>query len=904
MIFLFLMSYISFIMRKTPLILLLFICLNSFLTLAQSPWQKIKKEKTSTVNSKSSNTSSETALLYALDIILFKQEIAALNSKTAKKSSVEISIPNTNGELEKFSISESSNFEPELQAKYPDIRAYEGKGITDKRARLNFSLSPKGIQTIILRSDSASEFIEPYTEDTSLYIIKSSNKRDKGSLPLNCKTEDVSLNKELINKTAKITANNNVFKTLRLALSCTGEYASYHGGTVAGALAGMNATMTRVNAIFNRDLAIKLNMINNNELIIYTNATTDPYSNTSNINNWSQELQSTLTTVITNSGYDIGHLFGASGGGGDAGCIGCVCENPTSEEPLAKGSAYTSPADNKPEGDTFDIDFVAHEMGHQLGGNHTFSYSLEGQGVSVEPGSGSTIMAYAGITDGYNVQERSDDYFAYASILQIQNNLNTKSCPTSTLITTNNTPVINAGADYTIPKGTAFILKGTGSDADGNSLTYCWEQNDSATSANNENSFAISTKTNGPLFRSLSPTSSPDRYMPNLTNVLSGKLTSSWESVSNVERSLHFVLTGRDNAAMGTAQTNSDEMTITVSGSIGPFTITSQNTEEINWKQGTTETITWNVNNSNTLTGASNVNIKLSYDNGLTFPKTLALNTPNDGSEVITVPNATEKNCRIMIEPVGNIFYAVNSKTFAIGYTTNSSCNTNTFTAPFAIPEREAYTTRTINYPSTTGEISDVNFNVKITHAYLSDVEMEIISPQGTTVKLLERTCADSNTTLELNFDDSGSEINCSSTSTQTVIPTGLLSTFNGENPSGTWTFRIRDQFEEDNGTLDAASINICEKSYILTKPEFRIFDFVTYTNPNNGTFKVKFTSDSTNNVQLKIYDILGKLVVQKEYPRTILFEELIEIPNAQSGIYMLEAIVGEKKVITKVLVN
>ena len=484
------------------------------------------------------------------------------------------------------------------------------------------------------------------------------------------------------------------------------------------------------------------------------------------------------------------------------------------------------------------------------------------------------------------------------------NNLNTKSCPTSTLITTNNTPVINAGADYTIPKGTAFILKGTGSDSDGNSLTYCWEQNDSATSANNENSLAVSTKTNGPLFRSLSPTTSPDRYMPNLTNVLSGKLTSNWESVSNVARSLHFVLTGRDNAAMGTAQTNSDEMTVTVSGSTGPFSVTSQNSEEINWTQGTTETVTWNVNNSNTLTGASNVNIKLSYDNGVTFSKTLALNTPNDGSEVITVPNATEKNCRIMIEPVGNIFYAVNSKPFAIGYTTNSSCSTHTFTAPFTIPERETYTTRTINYPTTSGEISDVNFDVKITHSYLSDIEMEIISPQGTTVKLLERACADSNNTLQLKFDDAGSEINCTSSTLQTVIPTGLISTFNGENPSGTWTFRIRDQFEQDNGTLNAASINICEKNYILKKPEFRILDFVTYTNPNNGTFKVKFTSDSTNNIQLKIYDILGKVVVQKEYPRTTLFEEIVEIPNATSGIYMLEAIVGEKKVITKIIVN
>ncbi|MGA9638707.1 reprolysin-like metallopeptidase [Flavobacterium sp.] len=848
----------------------------------------------------------DSPLLYSLDLLSFKQALPNAINKTAKSVSAQISIPNRDGKLELFSVSESSNFESELQSKYPDIRAYEGMGITDKKARLSFSVSPKGIQTIVLRADNETEFIESYPDDKSLYVLFSSNERAKGTLPLICKTDDIAVNNDLLKKTAKISSNNKVFKTLRLALSCTGEYARYFGGenaTVADALEGMNATMTRVNAIFNRDLAIKLNLIASNDLIIYTNPSTDPYSDSSTLENWSLELQNTVTTIIGNSGYDIGHVFGASGGGGNAGCIGCVCVNPSGSDPYGKGSAYTSPGNGKPEGEAFDIDYVIHEMGHQLGANHTFSYSIEGTGVNVEPGSGSTIMGYAGVSDGYDIQVKSDDYFAYASILQIQNNLNTKTCPVSTVIT-NTPPTIDAGQNYTIPKGTAFILKGTGSDSDGDVVTYCWEQNDSATSSDKENSLAISTKSNGPLFRSIKPGSSAIRYMPSYKNVLANRLTSSWESVSTVARTLHFVLTGRDNASMGTAQTNSDEKVITVSGNIGPFSITSLNTDDLYWAQGSDQTITWSVNNSNSLAGASNVNIKLSYDNGLTFPVNLALNTPNDGSETIIVPNVKENNCRVLIEPVDNIFYAVNSKAFSIGYTVDYSCSSYNYQGQFAIPESATYTTRNITYPTTSGLVSDVDFNVSFTHSFVSDVQMEIISPQGTTVKLFDRGCSDINDSLVLKFDDSGSELQCGTSSLQTVVPVGNLSDFNGENPSGIWKFRIRDAFEEDNGTLHSAAISICEKNFVLKQPEFRILDFFVFTNPNNGTFKVKFTGDSTSTVQIKIHDLLGRLVFKNEYPKTVLFDEVVQIPNPKSGFYFLEVIVADKKVIKKILVE
>ena len=189
-------------------------------------------------------------------------------------------------------------------------------------------------------------------------------------------------------------------KTMRLAQSCNGEYSNFFGATssaqVSLVLAAFNATLTRSNGVYEKDLALHLNLIANTTSVIYYNPATDPYTT---LSSWNQQLQTTLTNVIGNANYDIGHMFGASGGGGNAGCIGCVCVAPTGTVPLGKGSGITSPADGIPQGDNFDIDYVVHEVGHQLGANHTFSFSIEGTGVNKEVGSGITIMGYAGITN-------------------------------------------------------------------------------------------------------------------------------------------------------------------------------------------------------------------------------------------------------------------------------------------------------------------------------------------------------------------------------------------------------------------------------------------------------------------------------------------------------------------------
>ncbi len=74
-------------------------------------------------------------------------------------------------------------------------------------------------------------------------------------------------------------------------------------------------------------------------------------------------------------------------------------------------------------------------------------------------------------------QANSDDYFTYRSILQIQNNLQNKTCGVNTPLA-NTPPTIGILNNYTIPAGTPFVLEGTGSDAETNdAVTYTWEQN-------------------------------------------------------------------------------------------------------------------------------------------------------------------------------------------------------------------------------------------------------------------------------------------------------------------------------------------------------------------------------------------------------------------------------------------
>jgi hypothetical protein len=587
-----------------------------------------------------------------------------------------ISLPNANGDLEQFEVYEASNFEPELQAKFPEIRAYSGKGISDQYATVKLSISPQGIQTMVFRSDKENEFIEPYSSDHRVYSVYRAH-RDKGRLPWTCSTEDhqlsSSVNSSVQGRVEARGSSTGQLKTMRLAQSCNAEYSNWFGATsssqVSLVLAAFNATLTRCNGVYERDLALHLNLIANTTEVIYYNPATDPYSN--NMSNWNNQLQTTLTNIIGEANYDIGHMFGASGGGGNAGCIGCVCGS-------GKGRGITSPADGIPQGDNFDIDYVAHEVGHQLGANHTFSMSLEGTGQNKEVGSGITVMSYAGITS-YDVAPHSIDIFHETSIAQIQANLANKTCPVSINMTANHAPVIGNVSNYTIPISTPFALTGSATDPENDALTYCWEQNDNSTTTGSA-SVASPAKSTGPNWLSFPASSSGTRTFPRLSTILAGlnvtgplpggDAVANIEALSSVSRNLNFRLTVKDNkpyvAGSTIGQTAFIDVVVTVTNTAGPFSVTAPNTA-VTWSANSSATVTWNVNGTNAgSVNCASVNILLSTDGGQTFPTVLAAATPNDGLQVITVPSMQSSTCRVKVEAVGNIFFDISNANFTI----------------------------------------------------------------------------------------------------------------------------------------------------------------------------------------------------------------------------------------------
>ena len=787
-------------MRKLLLIFMSFTFLNTVMAQERNFWSSHTDAGSITTDKAVSRVSFPAAFkLFNVNIDPLKQELYSVVGNASKHSAV-ISLPNTDGQIEQFEVFEASNFEPSLQARFPEIRSFSGKGITDKYATLKLSFSPQGVQAMVFRTDKESEFIEPYSQDHNVYAVFKSQ-RTPGRLPWSCTTQDQRLASEIngdVINTASTARSGGDLKTMRLAQSVTAEYSNYFGATsasqVALVLAGINATLTRCNGVYEKDLALHLNLVAASTNVIYYNPATDPYdaAATGAGGTWNAQLQSTLTSVIGEANYDIGHLFGASGGGGNAGCIGCVCTNGS------KGSGFTSPADAIPQGDNFDIDYVVHEVGHQLGGNHTFSMSNEGTGVNKEIGSGITIMGYAGITS-QDVANHSIDIYHEATIAQIQANLATKTCPVTTVIT-NATPVVAAVSNYTIPKSTPFALTGSATDANaGDVLTYCWEQNDNASSSQTgASSVASATKASGPNWISFSPTVSPTRYFPKLATILAGALISgpltggdagtNTEALSSVARTLNFRLTVRDNAPysstapVSVGQTQFTDMVITVSAASGPFAVSSPNTA-VSWAGNSSQAITWAVASTTaTPVSCANVKISLSTDGGQTFPTVLIASTPNDGTETLVIPNTPTTTARIKVEAVGNIFFDISNTNFTI--TAGSACGTATGLASSGVTTTSA----NVSWTAVSGAISyavDYKLNSSSTWTSFSTAQT---TTAASFTGLASGSLHDWRVTATCGSGVGAAAAAQFTTQTVCVAPTGLSSTPSSTTATVSWT--------------------------------------------------------------------------------------------------------------------
>lgn len=603
----------------------------------------------------------------------FQSGLLAATSQL-REQGVILDLPMPDGSVLPFRVWETPVMAEALAARYPQIKTYTAVAVNNTTISAKLDITPSGFHAIIHDGRNTS-FIDPYTNVNTGYYL-SYYKKDY-QLPaesrMSCGVIDVNEN-ELKNDRLSVTdnglpgmhmkVNGAIKRKYRLALAATVEYCAAVGGatpTKSSVLAAMVTSMNRVNSVYEREMAVTMELVANTDDLIYITAP-DPYSNGNGVA-MQGENQTNIDNVIGSNNYDIGHVF-STGGGGIAD-LGVICD----DDFKARGVTGR----NNPVGDPFDLDYVAHEMGHQFGATHTFNatsgfcFNNAVTYSAYEPGGGSTLMAYAGICSGNNIQNATSAYFHAKSLDQMSSyvNFGGNVCGDKTN-TGNIPPVIPAFAQtYYIPYLTPFELTApTVVDVDHDELTYCWEQYDLGDfGASFDN-----TKTNGPIFRSFDPSVSSTRIFPTLERLLKNENAYLGEKLPEVDRKLTFRLTVRDVLnGIGSFNFADDAMTLQVVNTGTPFKLAAPNTKADYWQIGSNVTITWDVANTTAAPiNCQNVDIYLSLDDGRTWTHTLATNTPNDGSETITVPDAQTASARVKVKGAGNVFFDISNEPFII----------------------------------------------------------------------------------------------------------------------------------------------------------------------------------------------------------------------------------------------
>ncbi|MET0237244.1 MAG: M12 family metallo-peptidase [Kibdelosporangium sp.] len=744
---------------------------------------------------------------------------------------LEVLLPTPEGEFQRFSLVDAPVMEEKLALAHPEIKTYSGKGIDDPTASVRADLTPLGFHASV-RSERGQWYVDPYYHaDQSLYASYYGHNLQNPAGPL-VENEDI---EEIVQDALPADAGPIVkLRTYRLALVTDPSYATYFGA--ANVTAAKVTLVNRVAQIYEDETAIRLVLINDTDKTNLNTAAeatgangpcgAAPCYTTTQIAGCTSALlnrnQIVLGQLVGAGAYDVGHIGLGVNGGGVAG-LGVVG---------GSGKARGCTGLPTPVGDFYAVDYVAHELGHQFAGNHTFngtqvncSGSNRSPANSYEPGSGSSIMAYAGICQQDNLQPHSDPYWSQRSYTEISTFTSAARLPinevqniglrdfagtdsftlsfngqasapivrgtnyttagikaaiegiagwpagatvsvsgfgasvlddtgfqvtfqsgpvaavdvpslvftgdgTTAVVgetvdggpventgfkvedTTNHAPVVTVAPQYTIPLQTPFSLTGGATDADGDKVTYMWEQNDRGGATGT--GLVSNTKTNGPLFRQFgtaaivsaedtlkyySPgenavNSDPTRVFPDLgqvalnnTNAKTGACpaapavpavvpaeivdcyseflpTSAWVGFNN-DRTLHFRLTARDYRSGG-GGIGFGDTALVLAQNTGPFLVTSQGSGTT-YPGGSAQPISWDVAGTDVApVEAKNVKISLSVDGGATFPHVLSESTPNDGSETLTVPDVATQKARIKIEAVGNVFFDLNDADFTI----------------------------------------------------------------------------------------------------------------------------------------------------------------------------------------------------------------------------------------------
>ncbi|WP_337075067.1 reprolysin-like metallopeptidase [Aeromonas veronii] len=554
----------------------------------------------------------------------------------------ELTLPLPDGGEVTFALEAYDLLPADLATKYPQIRTFKGYNPAHPIETGRFDLGPQGFHAMFSHQGRM-VFVDPLSnaEGYAVYYQQDAHSRLEDEV-------DKIIGSQISKRVRKVQVDGNVRKQYTIAISTTGEFTRYHGGSKVLTLAVITTLLSRINQVYQRDVGAEFVLVSGNDNLIFTDPASDPFANDDTDADTNIRVQA---DYFVNKGlignFDIGHVLN-TGGGGLAG-LAVLCTNQKS------GGMSGSPT---PVGDAFFVDYVAHEIGHQFGADHTFNGTTGscGAGTRVasqayEPGSGSSIMAYAGICGDENIQTHSDPYFHSKSIEQMRAHMATVSTCGTTLALSNNAPQAAAGGDYVIPANTAFMLKGAGGDLDNDSLLYNWEQIDLGT----ESSSATTMVDDGsrPLFRFVSPTSSAERILPSLPSLLSGTLAKG-EAWPTTNRDLNFRLTARD----GQGGVASDDMKVQVINTGVAFRITNP-FYGVTLTPGASQAVAWDVAGTTVAPiSCSNVDISVTQDEGISWTM-LAAGQPNNGAATVTLPADLTSSVRLKVACSDNIFFAI-----------------------------------------------------------------------------------------------------------------------------------------------------------------------------------------------------------------------------------------------------
>jgi subtilisin-like proprotein convertase family protein len=708
----------------------------SIFIIASSLWGQSEKKINYTINEV---TRAQVAAMGEIQITAanaryFQLDVSALRSGMIGVAHREIEnsgfiaqfqLPHPDGTLQTYRARENSTMHPQLAALFPEIKTYDAAG-TENGATVKWDITPHGLHAMIMIPGQSTIFIDPAVKGNTDYYIVYSRKDFTTDKVFECDfNSDIKSLKGGKGGSPKMFGTCQL-RSYRIAIAATGEYTTFHGGTVALALAAQNTTMNRVNGVYERDMAITMTIVPNNNLIIYTNAATDPYTNGTPGTMITQN-QTNCDAVIGSANYDIGHVFGTNSGG--LAGLGVVCTGGQKARGVTGSAA--------PIGDPFDIDYVAHEVGHQFGANHTQNNNCNrNNATAVEPGSASTIMGYAGIC-APNVQNVSDDHFSGKSLEEISIEILSTGHTCEQISTlANAAPVITAtSGNINIPISTPFALTATVTDADGDPVSFNWEQMDNEASTQPP----VATSTGGPNFRSLPSSTSPTRYFPSLASLATnGPYT--WEVLPSVARAMDFRVTVRDNSPAAGGCNDYADVVVTTVATAGPFVVNYPTATGITWTGATSQTVTWSVNNTDVAPVACGfVDILLSTDGGLTYPIVLATNVPNDGSQPITVPNLPSTTCRVMVICSNGTFFDISNNNFTITAATfDYTLTASPTTVSVCQPSNALFN---INVGSIGGYNSPVNLSVSgVPAGATSAFSVNPVTPVGTSVLTISNT--------------------------------------------------------------------------------------------------------------------------------------------------------------------